>query len=285
MPSVILIRTEDLAEDAKALHMERMLLSPLDKNAANRFEDHREYACILLNIPDKSGVAQAPPVNIDIYCMPRRLILVHDPSPAVDALTARLDASDAAETTPFSHVLYAFFALLTEKDADDLEEVEANISALEDAVAAGGGKDFIAEISRLRKRLLRQKRYFESLLDALEMMEKEAGRFFSSGQLRHLQLIARRADRQFHSVLNLRDYLTQVREAYQAQMDIGLNKTMQLFTAISAIFLPLTLIVGWYGMNLPMPEISSPYIYPAVIAVCLCIVIGLALYFGKKKWF
>ena len=68
-------------------------------------------------------------------------------------------------------------------------------------------------------------------------------------------------------VLNLRDYVTQVREAYQAQIDINLNKVMKIFTVITSIFLPLTLIVGWYGMNLKMPEYSWVYGYPFVIGL------------------
>ena len=62
-----------------------------------------------------------------------------------------------------------------------------------------------------------------------------------------------------HSVLNLRDYLSQVREAYQSQIDINLNNVMKIFTVITAIFLPLSLIAGWYGMNFNMPEYQSPY--------------------------
>ncbi len=282
VPAVILIRTEDLRADAAALGMERMLLPPLDESAANRFESHQGYECILLNIPDETDAVAAPPINIDIYGMPGRLIFVHDPSPAIDGLTARLDA---VNMLPFDHVLLTFFNLLTENDADYLEGIEAGIAALEDAVAAGTAANFTAEISALRKRLLKQKRYFESLIDALEEMEKNENHFLTAEQLRHFHLITKRADRQFHAVLNLRDYVTQVREAYQAQIDISLNKTMKLFTVITAIFLPLTLIVGWYGMNLRMPEFDWPHAYPAVIAVSLCIVAGLVAYFRRHRWF
>ena len=76
-----------------------------------------------------------------------------------------------------------------------------------------------------------------------------------------------RVDRLFHSVLNLQDYVTEVREAYQAQVDINLNQLMKLFTVITTICLPLTLIAGWYGMNFPMPEYTSSIGYPMVIAL------------------
>ena len=92
-------------------------------------------------------------------------------------------------------------------------------------------------------------------------------------------------ERLFQEVLNLRDYVTQVREAYQAQVDINLNHIMKLFTVITAIFLPLSLVAGWYGMNLQMPEYGWQFGYPAIIVISAVVVVGVILYFKKKKWF
>ena len=59
---------------------------------------------------------------------------------------------------------------------------------------------------------------------------------------------------------------------------------MKVFTVVTAIFLPLTLLAGWYGMNFDMPEFKSVYGYPVVIAVSAAIVLFLILIFKKKKW-
>lgn len=60
---------------------------------------------------------------------------------------------------------------------------------------------------------------------------------------------------------------------------------MRFFTVIATIFLPLTLVVGWYGMNMDMPEYKSEYAYPVVIIVSIVIVVASIAYFKKKKWF
>ena len=60
---------------------------------------------------------------------------------------------------------------------------------------------------------------------------------------------------------------------------------MTLLTLVTSIFLPLTLIAGWYGMNFKyMPELQMRYAYPVVIAVSVAIVIGCLVWFKKKKW-
>ena len=72
---------------------------------------------------------------------------------------------------------------------------------------------------------------------------------------------------------------------YQSQIDIAQNRTMGILTVVTTIFLPLTLLVGWYGMNFVMPEYQWAYSYPVVIAICLVILLGCVLFFKKKRWF
>ena len=60
---------------------------------------------------------------------------------------------------------------------------------------------------------------------------------------------------------------------------------MTVLTVVTTIFMPLTLIVGWYGMNFRyMPELENRWSYPIVIVVSILIVIGSLLFFKKKKW-
>ena len=59
---------------------------------------------------------------------------------------------------------------------------------------------------------------------------------------------------------------------------------MSILTVVTTIFLPLTLIAGWYGMDFPnMPEFGWKYAYPVVIVVRICIIAGEIIYFKKKK--
>ena len=76
----------------------------------------------------------------------------------------------------------------------------------------------------------------------------------------------------------------QVRDLYQAQLDIKQNRIMTVLTVVTTIFMPLTLIAGWYGMNFRyMPELESRWGYPIVIAVSLLIAIVSLIFFKKKK--
>ena len=83
----------------------------------------------------------------------------------------------------------------------------------------------------------------------------------------------------------LTDSVVHLWDAYQASMEMELNKTMKVFTLVSTIFFPLTVIVGWYGMNFSyMPEIRWRYGYIYVIILSGAVIGALIYWFKKKKW-
>ena len=88
------------------------------------------------------------------------------------------------------------------------------------------------------------------------------------------------------STTEFRENVFQIRELYQSMQDARQNKIMAVITIVTTIFLPLTLITGWYGMNFVyMPELQWRYGYFAVIMISLIIVIAEIIYFKKKKFF
>lgn len=184
-----------------------------------------------------------------------------------------------------SKILFLLLDKLTSKDSLVLNKIESRIAAIEEQVMSSIEKDFTGEIIKLRKELLYLKRYYEPLIDIAESLEENENGFMEEGALRYFKMLINRIQRLNNNVINLRDYVTQVREAYQAQVDIRLNNTMKLFTVVTTIFLPLTLIAGWYGMNFKfMPELSWLYGYPAVIVLSLVVVAVCLVYFKRHHY-
>ena len=100
------------------------------------------------------------------------------------------------------------------------------------------------------------------------------------------QLFSIRAELLHDHVEMLREYLVQIRELYQSLIAVQQNQVMSILTVVTTIFLPLTLIAGWYGMNFKhMYELNSPYSYPIFILISFLVCISLVIYFKKKHWF
>lgn len=192
----------------------------------------------------------------------------------------------AAVEATNEHMLWGFFQNLLKYDMDNLEDMECEIADAEMAAMVRFHDDYIRKIIAYRKELLRLKRYYEQLDAILDNLILNENKLLTEDGIRHFTILANRTTKYLSNVLNLRDYVTQMREAYQAQIDIDQNNLMRLFTVITAVFLPLTLMVGWYGMNFPnMPEMEWEYVYPVFIGVSVLICVGMLVYFKKKKWF
>lgn len=83
-----------------------------------------------------------------------------------------------------------------------------------------------------------------------------------------------------------REILYDELNVYHSSMSTRLNDIMALLTVFSGIFIPLTFIVGVYGMNFDnMPELRLPYGYFIIWGVMLLIAAGMLWYFKRKKWF
>lgn len=247
-----------------------------------KLEAYDGYDFILLNVVNDNERYLTH--RIGLYLMPDFIVFVSNwENKAVQDV---LDVFAAGKTSNLNitRILYAFFNNLTIHDSEELEALEEEISDIEERVMEGASEDFIKDIVTMRKKLMFYKKYYEQLLDVAESIEENSNGILSSGALRYFKMFTSRVDRLNRSVLNLRDYITQVREAYQSQVDIGLNAIMKLFTVITAIFLPLTLLVGWYGMNFKnMPELQWRYGYAFVVCLSVGVVVFCILYFKKKK--
>lgn len=103
--------------------------------------------------------------------------------------------------------------------------------------------------------------------------------------LARLEVLGRRTGRYLQKVCALQELVAQLREAYQSQLAIQQNDLMRAFTIVTVLFLPLTLITGWFGMNfVNMPELQSEWGYPVIIAASILLVAGLLWFFRHKKW-
>lgn len=182
-------------------------------------------------------------------------------------------------------LIYGFLDRLLLNNYSILEEIEDSISSYEDSIDDNRlSKDFYHENTRIRKRLLLLGNYYEQLLLLGEELTDNSIGIFNEEHLRYFKLFTDRVSRLSNNVRKLEDYSIQVRDAYHAQMDYNLNSIMKLFTVITTIFLPLTLIVGWYGMNFNMPEFGWKFGYSFVIILSIVVVVVSILYFKKKKF-
>lgn len=174
---------------------------------------------------------------------------------------------------------------MTEDDLLYLLHIETQSDKMEDDITNGITKDFFSTLTRYRQKLSELNSYYEQLVDI--------GEFFQSVSCRPIiqnepdwDKFARHAERLQNHVNLIRENMLQLRELYQSVQDAKQNRIMGIITIVTTLFLPLTLLTGWYGMNFSnMPELKWRYGYVAMIVATLVILIVEFIYFKKKKFF
>ena len=180
---------------------------------------------------------------------------------------------------------YDFLEQIIHGDLTVLERYERQLDDLEEEVLAGGQGSVLSRVSDIRNDMRDFRVHYEQLMDLSKELEENENQFFKTEEERYFRMFADRVDRLRDMVIAMRDHAIQIRDLYQTELDIRQNRTMTLLTVITSIFMPLTLITGWYGMNFRyMPELEQKWAYPAVLVLCLVIVIACLWYFKKKKW-
>lgn len=172
--------------------------------------------------------------------------------------------------------------LMSDDDILYLQHIEERMTALEERILAEEADRVFESLLRCRKKLSEMSAYYEQMSALGELMSSEAGGVVSAPAA--WDSYVHKMERLQRYTALLRDYAIQLREVYQAQQDAKQTRVMNILTVVTALFLPLTLLTGWYGMNFVyMPELRGRYSYPAVMALAVVIVVAEIVYFKKKK--
>ncbi len=181
--------------------------------------------------------------------------------------------------------IYDFLGQIINTDMRILEKTEDELEQIEKNILEGVDKEPLKQLTEIRGDIRKLRIHYEQLIDMGQELEENENNFFREENLRYFHMFSNRMARLHDMAASIRDYTVQLGDLYESQINLKQNRIMTLLTVVTAIFMPLTLIVGWYGMNFKnMPELDSPLGYPIVIGVCIAIVVGCLIFFKKKDW-
>ena len=127
--------------------------------------------------------------------------------------------------------------------------------------------------------------YYVQLAGICGDLSDNTENLFDAKTKRLFQILIRKVTLFSHEAQQIWEYTSQIRDVYQQRLDVHQNSIMKVLTIVTTIFMPLTLITGWYGMNFKeMPELNWVYGYPVIIILSILIVVILCIVFKKKKW-
>lgn len=190
------------------------------------------------------------------------------------------------------YLVYALIDAIIDGFFPVLEDYGERIELLEDEVVINPSRETLEEVHQIRRELLALRRAIWPQRDALNAMIRDRSELLSDDVQIYLRDCYDHAIQVLDMVETYRELAASLMDVYLSSVGNKMNEIMKLLTIISTIFIPLTFIVGVYGMNFNpeaspwnMPELNWYWGYPVCWAVMLGISGSLFGYFWRQGWF
>jgi magnesium transporter len=190
------------------------------------------------------------------------------------------------------YLLYRVVDIIVDNYYNVLDAIGQQIETIEDEIYKNSSEIQFKNIQQLKKELIFLRKALYPLRDAMSKILKDESGFIDPVNLRYYADVYDHVVHLIDSLDTYKDLTSGLMDIYINTLNTRMNEVMKVLTVISTIFMPLTFIVGVYGMNFHtdksvwnMPELDSPYGYPVVMGFMLLIVIVMIRYFKFKKWF
>jgi magnesium transporter len=167
-----------------------------------------------------------------------------------------------------------------------LDTLGAGIEDFEDRAMDDSDASLIPDIQKIKQKLLRVRRAIWPLRESLALLFRLESPLISTELNPFLKDLHENVIQAAETVESCRELVSGVMEVNLSAMSNRMNKVMKVLTIISTLFIPLTFIVGVYGMNFAhMPELEYRYAYPIVWGIMGLVALVMIIFFKRRKWF
>jgi magnesium transporter len=183
------------------------------------------------------------------------------------------------------YLVYALIDAIVDNYFVVLDNVGEQIEALEEVVVLEPKPATVREIHRLKREMIFLRRAVWPLREVIGALDRRESALVSGQVVFFLRDVYDHTIQVIDTIESSRDMLAGMLDIYLSSISNRMNEIMKFLTIIGTIFIPLTFLVGVYGMNFEhMPELHWRWGYAACWLVMVISAIGMLCYFKRKKW-
>ncbi len=281
--------TEKIREIGEYFKLHSLILEDIvDTRQRPKIEEHDDFLFIILKMlyhDEKDNFIK------------EHLGLVHGKSYVLTFQEENADVFDGLRMRIFSskgrirnsgadYLMYAILDSIVDNYFAIMEDIAHKVEVLEDKLFIKNPDQEIAleiqylkrEIIRIRKSVLPLREVINQLLHSKHtLLEKKTYNYIRDLNDHIIQVC--------ESIDIYREIIWNLMEMYMTTISNKMNEVMKVLTIITSIFVPITFIAGVYGMNFQyMPELDDRYAYFIVWGIMLLTILGMIIFFKRKKW-
>lgn len=259
----------------------------ISEKPRTKIDDYDRYLFLVFQAVDYIGREEGLKLSeIDLFLSRNSLVTVHyDEHRIFDYLYSRTERDDRLMMRGIDFLFHAVIDTIVDNYNSTLDILEYEIDQVEEDVLGEPDQDTVKSIFTLRRDILQLKRTVLPQKEVISQLSRkhyklvsEKAALYFSDIHDHLVRISDIAD-------SHRETLNSSLEVYYSSVSTKTNQIIKVLTMFTVLFIPPTFLVGLWGMNFKfMPEHQWEYGYVMSLVVMAVIVLGLIVFFRRKKW-
>jgi len=166
-----------------------------------------------------------------------------------------------------------------------IEDIAEIIESLEEEIVSNPTQQTSSSLHKIKRELIFLRKSLWPLRELISSTQRGESKLISSVTLLYFRDLYDNVVQILDMLESYRDIITGMIDIYLSSLSNRMNEIMKVLTVIGTIFIPLTFLVGVYGMNFKyMPELKWPWSYPIVWGVMIFVGVSLFVLFKRKKW-
>ncbi|MBU6362675.1 MAG: magnesium/cobalt transporter CorA [Acidobacteria bacterium] len=258
----------------------------------SKIDEYDDYVFLVLHFPrfdKRTGRLQATELNV--FIGPGLLITIpKEPLKPISALWSRCEAREDARFDYMSKgsgfLLYEIVDQMFDYCFPILDKIGFKLDTLEDAIFEGQSNELVRDISNVKQEIINYRKIIKPQRPTLRMLERAVQRYAPDDLEIYFDDIVDKNERIWDSLENYKEVADALEATNESVITHRLNAMLALLTIISAVILPLTLITGFYGMNIDGLPFARNGMASFIMLVVVMVVLagGVLWYFRRRKW-
>ena len=284
--------------DAASVLAERFGWHPLDvedvlsKRQRPKVDDYADegYLFAVLHFPAYDPTIQRlNAVELDMFVGPDYLVTLPSVNlKPVSRLFSRCDEDDVFREQLFSkgsgRLLYEVLDDLFDYCFPILDKIGHKLDSLEDDVFEGRSEEVVRDISNAKQEIISYRKIIKPERSTLRLLERHIERFLPEELDLYFDDIVDAAERIWDLLDNYKEVVEALEDTNEAVISHHQNDILRILTVFSVVLLPLTLITGFFGMNVDFPGFGSVWAFWTIFGVMATALVGMVAFFHYKRW-
>jgi magnesium transporter len=264
----------------------------LSKRQRPKVDDYADegYLFAVLHFPAyDSAIQRLNAVELDVFVGPDYLVTL----PGVELLPltrlfSRCEQDEAFREQLFSkgsgRLLYEVLDDLFDYCFPILDKIGHKLDSLEDDVFEGRSDDVVRDLSNVKQEIISYRKIIKPERSTLRLLERHVERFQPEELELYFDDIVDAAERIWDILDNYKEVIEALEGTNEAVISHRQNDILRVLTVFSVVLLPLTLITGFFGMNVNFPGYGTAWAFWMIFSGMVASLIGLLAFFRFKRW-